>query len=156
MSTTIHSKSSVKKQENWQQSSDVITHNDIIDAYLKGKEVGRDEAKLAMNKLFQSNLTKAQENSEKLNEYLKKIGIEVSAIHLKADSLTDFMALVIAKPEDYMSDRFLKAISLGREIKTYSESEDFTINFYFTYQAETLNVNCIHADGYFLKFNAHA
>ncbi len=155
MQTTTHTKSSVKKQDNWLQSKDVITHNDIIDAYLKGKEVGRDEAKLAMNKLFQDNLTKAQDNSEKLNQYLKEIGIGINEIHLKADSLTDFMALVIAKQEDYVSEDFLKAISLGRQIKTYSHSEDFTINFYFTYQAETLNEHSLHADGYFLKYNAN-
>jgi hypothetical protein len=155
MQSAIHTKSSVKKQENWQQSKDVITHNDVIDAYLKGKEVGRDESKLAMNKLFQDNLTKAQDNSEKLNKYLKDIGIGISEIHLKADSLTDFMALVIASEEDYVSEKFLKAISLGREIKTYSHSDDFNINFYFTYQADTLNENCLHADGYFLKFNAN-
>jgi hypothetical protein len=152
----VASKSSVKKQENWQQLDDVVTHNDVIDAYLRGKEVGRDEAKLAMYKLFQANLTKAQDNSEKLNDYLKTIGIDIFAIHLKAESLTDFMALVIVRPEDYISDEFLKAISLGREIKTYAYSEDFSIDFYFTYMAETLNENCLNADGFFLKYNANA
>lgn len=148
-------KSSIKKQENWYQSSDVVTHNDVIDAYLKGKEVGRDETKLAMNRLFQTNLSKAQENSEKLNTFLKKLGIEVSEIHLKADNLTDFMGLVIARQEDYVSDNFLKAIRAAREIKTYSSSDDFSINFSFTYMAKTLDENCLNADGYFLKYYAN-
>lgn len=42
-------KSSVKAQENWIQSDDVVSHNGVIDAYLKGKKVGRDESRLAMN-----------------------------------------------------------------------------------------------------------
>ncbi|MGN6297921.1 MAG: hypothetical protein ACTHM7_14135 [Ginsengibacter sp.] len=145
---------SPKKQEYWRQSDDVVTHNDVIDAYLKGKEVGRDEVKLAMNKLFQSNLSKARDNSEKLHEQLKKIGINISEIHLKADNLTDFVALVIAKKEDYISEDFLKAISLARGIKKYSHSEDFCINFSFTYQAKTFDENCLNADGYFLKYYA--
>lgn len=152
----VHTKSSVIKQHNWKQSDDVVTHNDVIDAYLKGKEVGRDEVKLAMNKLFQSNLTKAQHTSEKLNDSLKEIGIKINEIHLKADNLTDFMALIIAKPDDYVSDKFLKAISLARKIKEDSISDDFSLNFYFTYKAKTLNENCLNADGYFLKYNANS
>jgi len=152
----VRHKSSVKKQENWHQSYDVVTHNDVIDAYLKGKEVGRDEVKLAMYRLFQTNLSKAQDNSEKLNEQLKKIGINISQIHLKADNLTDFGALVIATKEDYISENFLKAISVARGIKKYSHSEDFCINFSFTYQAKTFDEDCLNADGYFLKYYADA
>lgn len=151
----IKQKSSVKAQDNWIQLDDVVTHNDVIDAYLKGKEVGRDESKLAMNRLFQNNLTRAQDNSEKLNNHLKKIGIEIFEIHLKADNLTDFIGLVIAKQEDYVSENFLKAVKAARGIKKYSDSDDFNIYFSFTYKAETLNENCLNADGYFLKYYAN-
>ena len=156
MSTTTVHKTSVKPQENWQQLEYAVTHNDVIEAYLHGKEVGRDLQKLAMNNLFQANLTKAQENSEKLNALLKEIGININTIHLKADNVSDFLALVVAKPEDYISDNFLKAISLSRDIKTYSHSKDFTINFNFTYLSDTLNEGCLLADGYFLKYDANA
>jgi hypothetical protein len=157
MSTVqVRHKSSIKKQENWHQSYDVVTHNDVIDAYLKGKAVGRDEVKLAMNRLFQTNLSKAQDNSEKLNEQLKKLGITISEIHLKADNLTDFEALVVAKKDDYISEKFLKAISVARGIKKYSHSDDFCINFSFTYQAKTFDEDCLNADGYFLKYYADA
>lgn len=156
MLTKSGNKSKGKPLESWRQADDVITHNDVIDAYLRGKQVGRDETKLAMNKLFETNLKKAQVNSEKLFATLKEMGIVISSMHLKAENLTDFMALIIASPDDYVDEKFLKAINASREIKQESSADDFNINFYFTYKADTLNEQCLDADGYFLKYYAHA
>lgn len=156
MSTIISQKITTRASENWQKSEDVITHNDVIDAYLRGKEVGKDETRKATIKMFHENLLKAQENSEKLGEALKENNINISEIHLKADSITDFMALVITTPEDFADEKFLKAISLGREIKNYVMSEDFTLHFFFTYKGDTLQEHCLNADGYFLKYYANA
>ncbi len=142
-------------QENWRQQYDAVTHNDVIDAYLKGKQAGRDEAKIAMIKLFELNLGKAQEKSEELFETLKSMGFNITAIHLKADNITNFMALVIADYKDYVSENFLHAITISRNLKNNVDSADFTLNFYFTYQADTLNERCLESDGYFLKYNVN-
>jgi hypothetical protein len=155
MTTSAHTKSYSQPQENWRQQYDAVTDNDVIDAYFKGKEAGKDEAKIAMIKLFELNLGKAQEKSEELYESIKAMGININSIHLKADNLTNFMALIVADYEDYVSENFLKAISVSRDLKTKTDSKDFTLNFYFTYHAETLNVHCLDSDGYFLKYNGH-
>lgn len=155
MAPTTKTKSYVQPQENWRQQYDAVTHNDVIDAYLKGKEAGKDGAKIAMIKLFELNLGKAQEKSEQLYEGLKGMGFTINSIHLKADNLTNFMALIVADFDDYVSEKFLKAISKSRELKLQSDSEDFTLNFYFTYHADTLNERCLDSDGYFLKYNGH-
>jgi hypothetical protein len=155
MTAQTPTKSYAQPQENWRQQYDAVTHNDVIDAYLKGKQAGKDDAKIAMIKLFELNLGKAQEKSEQLYEHLKSMGFTINSIHLKADNLTNFMALIVADYNDYVSENFLKAISASRELKTKTDSEDFTLNFYFTYHAETLNVHCLDSDGYFLKYNGH-
>lgn len=151
--TTNHTKSYTQPQEHWRQQYDAVTHNDVIDAYLKGKQAGKDEAKIAMVKLFEQNLAKAQEKSEELFAKLTSMGFNISSIRLKADNITSFMALIVADYNDYVDERFLDAISVSRELKRLSVSEDFSLNFYFTYQAETLNENCLDSDGYFLKYN---
>lgn len=153
MTTPTHTKSYTQPQENWRQQYDAVTHNDVIDAYLKGKQGGKDEAKIAMIKLFELNLNKAQEKSEELYETLKKMGFGINSIHLKADNITNFMALIIADYKDYVSEEFLNAITASRELKTKTDSEEFTLNFYFTYHAGTLNEHCLDSDGYFLKYN---
>lgn len=153
MASSTHTKSYTQPQENWRQQYDAVTHNDVIDAYLKGKEAGKDEAKIAMVKLFELNLGKAQEKSEELYESLKSIGIGIDSIHLKADNITNFMALIVADLNDYVSESFLDAITLSRDLKIKTDSEDFTLNFYFTYHADTLKEHCLESDGYFLKYN---
>lgn len=153
MSATTITKSYVQPQENWRQQYDAVTHNDVIDAYLKGKQAGKDEAKIAMVKLFEQNLAKAQEKSEQLYDELKGMGLNKNSLHLKADNLTNFMALIVADAKDYVDDKFLDAITASRLLKAQSDSDDFTLNFYFTYHADTLNENCLDSDGYFLKYN---
>lgn len=153
MSTITHTKSYTQPQENWRQQYDAVTHDDVIDAYLKGKQAGKDEAKIPMIKLFEQNLNKAQEKSEELYQEIKTLGFNIDSIHLKADNVTNFMALVIADFKDYVNEEFLKAIAISRQLKNSNDAEDFTLNFYFTYHAETLNEHCLESDGYFLKYN---
>lgn len=153
MSTITHTKSYTQPQENWRQQYDAVTHNDVIDAYLKGKEAGKDATRIAMVKLFEQNLKKAQTKSEELYEVLKSMGFSINSIHLKADNITNFMALIIADYKDYVNENFLNAITVSRELKTKTDAEEFTLNFYFTYHADTLNEHCLDSDGYFLKYN---
>lgn len=155
MSATKH-KAEASHADNWRKQSDVVTHNDVINAYIKGKEAGRDEAKLAMRKLFNDNLEKAQSKSEELLLALKKIGVTVDTMHIKADTITTFNTLLITTHDDYVSEKMLTAIKKGRELKTKTDSDDFNINFYFTYRADSLNQGCIESDGYFLRYNANA
>jgi len=150
---TKHATSS--PSNNWEKADDVITHNDVIDAYIRGKVVGRDEAQMAMKKVFESNLDIAQKNAERLFSLLMNQGINVASMHLKAESINDFMILIIAAQNDYASEKFLKAISAGRQIKNECSKGDFNLQFFYTYTADTLKEDCLDADGYFLKY-AHA
>ncbi len=153
MSISTNIKSYTQPQEHWRQQYDAVTHNDVIDAYLKGKQAGKDEAKIAMIKLFELNLGKAQQKTVELFEAIKSMGFGIDSIHLKADNITNFMALIITEYNDYVNERFLEAITISRELKTKTDSEDFTLNFYFTYQADSLNEHSLASDGYFLKYN---
>ena len=150
-SSTTH-KSNIIPQENWKQQHDVVTHNDVIDAYLSGKKAGRNEWQIAMVKLFETNLKKAQQASEDLYSKLADNGLKMDSIHLKSDNPTNFMILLIATLEDYTDPKFLDAIAISRKIKSQLDSSDFTINFLFTYTADSLNKRAISSDGYFLTF----
>lgn len=141
-------------ENNWSRQTDAFTHNDLIDAYLQGKKVVRTEAEIAMQKLFEGNLEKARFNSENLLNNLKIIGVKVHFMHIRADSLTEFNTLIISSIDDYKSSRILEAIKSARKITNLAKSDEFSINFSFTYKSEFLNENCLESDGYFLKYNA--
>lgn len=152
MLTNTPHKSSVIQQDNWQQQFNVVTHNDVIDAYLQGKKAGRNEMQIAMNKLFENNLTKAQDTSEKLYKKLTDLNLHIHSIHLKADTVTSFNVLIVTALKDYVSKDFLKGISICKDIKAKSTDAGFDIDFLFTYHAETLNEKCLDSDGYFMKY----
>ncbi len=155
MNVATHTKSHSHQHQNWEKQQDVITHNDVIDAYIQGRTYGRNEYQIAMHNLFELNLKNAKKASEKLYDNLLKLGIAISSVNLKADSSTDFMALVIVSTEDYISERFLEGIKISRNIKSEADNSNFIINFIFTYNAATLNEHCLDSDGYFLKFYGH-
>ncbi|MCY7311653.1 MAG: hypothetical protein LH619_12810 [Chitinophagaceae bacterium] len=152
MPATTQSKAQRLPQDSWEKQEDVITQNDVIDAYLHGRKQGRTDYQIAMNNLFEANLTRAQQASEKLYEDLKNLSISVDSIHLKADAVTNFMALIVADTKNYLDDNFLKGIRAGRKIKTTVDSSDFIINFIFTHNTKTLNEDFLDSDGYFLKY----
>lgn len=155
MLTKTPHKSRVIQQENWEQQYNVVTHNDVIDAYLQGKKAGRNEMQIAMNKLFENNLTKAQDTSEELYRKFTDMNLTIHSIHLKADTVTSFNVLVITDLKDYVSKDFLKGITISRDIKAKSTDAGFEIDFLFTYHAETLNEKCLDSDGYFMKYHGN-
>lgn len=141
-----------KNPENWQKQLDVFSTNDVIEAFLDGKEAGRNEHELAIRKLFNSNLETAKYVSEKVILKAKSLGINLYTVYLKADQVTHFYALVIAQKEDYTSDAFLETIRAARAYKNEADKEDFTINFTYTYFDTTLNESCLGHEGYFLRY----
>lgn len=140
--------------ETWEKADNVVTHNDVIDAYIKGKEVGKDESRRAMLKVFEENLDKACETSEKFLEEARDLGIDISSMHLKAQNSTDFVTLVITSEDCYVDEKFLIAIRKASQIKRDVNSEDFTLNFLYTYLSDSFEEHCLEADGYFLKYHA--
>lgn len=63
-SPPIRKKSSSNFSHHWEKQTNVITYNDVLEAYLKGKEAGKTEQQRVNQSLFNTNL-------EKLRNYLK-------------------------------------------------------------------------------------
>jgi hypothetical protein len=150
--TTSQRKISTKQSNHWQKQSNVITYNDVLDAYLKGKEAGKTEQQRVNQSLFDKNLEKAQVLSEKLFEEITSIGVKIKAIHLKADAITSFNSLLIADKNDFLTDEFRNVFLLARKIKSANEDQTFSISFTFTPDSNTLDENCLTSDGFFTKF----
>jgi hypothetical protein len=140
--------------QSWTREEPLFTGNQVIEAYLKGKQEGRTEVEIALNHLFNRNLEKAKSLTENLYSILRNMRIDVSVIHLKADSATAFTSLFVVSLEDYVGDKILDAISRGLEIQARESDESFSIDFSFTHNSPTLNVKAIISDGYFLRYGS--
>ncbi len=150
--TETRQKSSTGLSNHWQKQSNVISYNDILDAYLKGKEAGKTEQQRVNQSLFDTNLEKAQEVSEKLFEEITHSGVNIKAIHLKAEAITSFSALFVSDTNDFLKEDFRNVFILARKIKNESEDQTFSISFTFTPASKNLDENCLASDGFFAKF----
>lgn len=137
---------------NWQKQEDVITANDAIDAYFKGKEDGKSEQERVNRRLFIFNLEKAQSLSESLFEKINLEGIHLKAIHLKAETITSFCALFVADKNDFLKNEFRNVFIRARNVKIQSDDDTFSISFLFTPDSSSLNEHSLASDGYLLKY----
>lgn len=137
---------------NWKQEESVYTGDNLIDAYLKGKQDGTDELKKILNKQFKNNIDHATKVSEKLLAEAALNNINLKAIHLKAEGITKFSALFVAEKDDFLSDKFREILISSRKLKKEVESDSFYMSFSFVPNTKELNEKAIYADGYFLKY----
>lgn len=73
MKSTLKKKDTVQSwPTNWHQEENSFTGDDLIDAYLKGKQAGRSEMIHILSKQFETNLSIATTVSEKLFSGSKK------------------------------------------------------------------------------------
>ncbi|MDH7460429.1 hypothetical protein QEG73_04040 [Chitinophagaceae bacterium 26-R-25] len=137
---------------NWKKEESVFTGDCLIDAYLKGKRDGKNEMIETLAKQFNDNMAIATSISEKLYAAAADRKINFKTIHVRAEGITKFSALVIAKKEDFLSDEFRGIFTLARKLKNEVESDSFYISFSFMPHSDELNEKCITADGFFLKY----
>jgi hypothetical protein len=151
-STSTPTKSNRATTQKWETQENAVTHNDVIEAYLSGKEVGRSEQLSVNLKLFGENYEKAKSLSETLHKQIGSMGFNVVGLHLRADSITSFNSLLIVDTKDYINESFLKSFSIARAYKNEADSDIFNITFTFTPDSDTLDENCLENDGFFAKY----
>lgn len=139
--------------ENWKKQDSAFTGDDLIDAYLKGKEDGKNDVYNILFTQLKNNITKATTISEKVYQHSLGENIPFKTIHIKADSITRFEALFICMEKDFIADQFRNIYTYARKLKNECESENFYISFSFTPNSPHLNEKCLASDGFFLKYD---
>lgn len=137
---------------NWKQNSATYTGDDLIDAFIQGKQAGRDEKKKEMLERVSRNVVKATKLSEELYNTAINQEFNLFEIHLKAESISTYTALFLVDNKDFLSDRFRSVYTIARQLKNKADSDTFYISFSFTPKSEQLSENCLVADGFFLKY----
>ncbi len=138
--------------ENWIKKSSVYTGDQLIDAYLKGKQDGKDEMVKILSKQFKNNIEIATSISEKLYSEARQKKIFFKTIHLKADGITKFSALFVSKKADYISEKFRDIFISARNLRDEVESDSFYITFSFIPDSKDLSDKSLNADGFFLRY----
>lgn len=137
---------------NWKQNSATYTGDDLIDAFIQGKQAGRDEKKKEMLEKVSRNVVKATKLSEQLYNSVLDQEFQLFEIHLKAENISTYTALFLVDSTDFLSDRFRSIYTIARQLKNEAERDGFYISFSFTPKSDQLSENCLVADGFFLKY----
>lgn len=152
MQTTAKQFSKTQLPQNWKKEESVYTGDNLVDAYLKGKQDGKDEIIKSLIGQFKTNVETAASVSEKLYATAERKKIHFRSIHLKADSTNKFSALFVAEQKDFISDKFRDILISARKLKNQTENENFYISFSFMPDSGNLNEKSLNADGFFLKY----
>ena len=126
----------------------VWVDNDLIGAQFKGKEAMKGQFIAP----YKENLALARGMSETLVERIMELcHVEVENVRLKADAGKHFTALLTIPGDAFLDvDVFTQIGNLADDFNPYS-GPDFSICFLFMPKSESLNMEALAADGYFIK-----
>jgi hypothetical protein len=148
MNAAISNKQSSEEPNVWKKSEGTFSADAVIDAYLKGIEVGKNEYTRVLMLQFKENMTEAGKATERLLLKATEHNIKVKSVHLRADSISAFTALFIVDEKDFLDDSFRPIFTDARNIKNEFIKETFYISFTFLPSPANLKESSLTADGY--------
>jgi len=143
--------------ETWEVSVDrnsIYTNDDVINAYLKGK----DDGMKAGNKLFidklNENIEKSADYTTRMISFLKQRKLSPISAHLKIKAYNDFVILVTLPEDEFISEDFLVSYDFASTIEEeVTKDEYYNVMFMFSDRDdEGFNKNLLASDGFFLDF----
>lgn len=138
---------------NWQEqeAASYSTHF-FADPYSPRRLENRAAQQKLLLEMFRANLQHATQIAEEFRELINAADIDVPETFLRVDSIEKFSLLFVVGEDDFISDRFLDIIGEAHNKSDQVECDTFHIEFYFTYHSESLNLDCIAADGFNARY----
>ena len=159
MSTTVIPAKGTKPWELTIPKKEHFSSDEVIQAYFKGKEVGKadglKEGSEANRQLFlkalTENLAKASLDTNKVLMAFKAQKLKTENALLRIDSWHRFSVMVIASETAFRSEKLLKVYDLVNALEGSVTTEQYHIRFSFVAGGKDLDPKTLEADGYVLK-----
>lgn len=154
MSIKEYTRTGNRTSSNWilKPEKDYFTHDELIDAYLKGKEAQKNENKKILIEKLEANLKKAQDIVENLVEEIRNKGFKIYKSYLRINNIVKFDAIFDISIEDYTSDAFDEIYEKSQEIKKIVNSDTFHLNLTFMPHNDNLNEQRVVRDGFIFSY----
>ncbi len=159
MSTPVISAKGAKPWELNVPKKEHYSSNEVIDAYFKGKEVGKadglKEGSKANRQLFlkalTDNLTKAGVDTRKVLDAFKGQRLKTEVALLRVDSWHRFTVMIVATEAAIRSEKLLKVYDTVNALEGKEVNDQYCIRFSLVAGGKELDSNVLQADGYVLK-----
>lgn len=157
MSTATYQDKNKRESNHWEVSVDensIYTNDDIIDAYLKGKEVGFKEKEQLFVEKLNENIQKSAHLTKSIFAYLKNNGFNPKSAHLKINSFYSFVILVTVPENEYISENFLETYDYASALENETLNDKyFNPMFIFSDREEdSFNKNLLVTEGFFMDY----
>ena len=131
---------------------DYFTSNELIEAYLKGKEEQKNENQKILLEKLDANLKEAKLIVEKIAKEINKNKFKLFSSYLRINNIVKYDAIFDILTDDFTSDNFDKIYDFSRKIKKDVNTNTFNINFTFMPHSENLNVKRIGSEGFIFRY----
>ncbi len=143
------------QDNNWRISREGnFSADELINAFLQGKEEGKNELKRAIKKLFETNLNTAQSIGAGFVDSINENSPVVPKAFLKTEGLNSYKLMVVLKNEFYYKTADVKPIyKKAFQVEKENRSRDFSIEISFLPESKEINEHRLFTDGYIFDYN---
>lgn len=136
---------------NWE---DTLTNSDayikdMLAFYKEGWDARGVDDKKKKTERFKANVGSAIAYIKEVIFILNDKGIQFKSLYFKSETIATFSILISVSLDDYLSKNFLDIYSHTSHIEKSSKSDNFSLNFSFTFDDGSLSEECLVSDGYF-------
>lgn len=162
MSSTLMQAKGAKAWELNVPKKQHYSSDEVIEAYFKGKEVGKadglregsEASKQLFLKALTENLARAGQDTGTVLKAFKAQNLKVEKAMLRIDSWHRFSVMVVTSEKAFGNPKLLKVYDTVNQLEDAASSHHYQVRFSFVAGGDALDTNALHADGYLLKFNA--
>jgi hypothetical protein len=139
---------------NWilKREKESFTQDELIDAYLEGKEKQKNGNQIILLEKLSNNLKQAQKIVERVAEEINYKGFTLIKSYLRINNIVKYDAIFDILIEDFISDNFDTIYSFSHELKKNINTNTFNINFTFMPHTEDLNEKRIGSEGFIFMY----
>lgn len=139
---------------NWELTSPkekLFSSDQVIDAYLRGKNEGLEQAQKLILEKLNDNIVKSGKHASELLVYMKKRGFNPQAAFLKINSWDDFTVLIILPENEFVDEKIDGVYDYFTEFETLISEKLYHMHISICDTVDELDESYIHADGFVLK-----
>lgn len=145
----------ILEPQNWELTSPkdkLFSSDHVIEAYLKGKKEGLEQAqKLILDKLVE-NVNNSGDYTTEILGHFKKKGFHPVSTFLKIISWDNFKILITLPEKEFISNKIIKIYDFISDYENKVNKELYHLEITLTdINEDTFDTNCLRSDGFVLK-----
>jgi hypothetical protein len=135
----------------------IYSCDQVIDAYLKGKSEGVQQAQKLIMRELDRNVRKTVEQADRLIDHLTSLEFHPFAAYIKIDEWDAFTIMVTVPDEEWCNPRFLEVFDYVKDAEEHTENDFYRLEFHFCGIPDgkpgSFNEKLVFYDGFIIKLN---